>query len=148
MKKITGLILAATLTFALFSCASSQQAVDNAFNTVYNAYTDALITDGASNYIVKEGDTLSDIARNFYGTDKAYYFPLIMLASKDVVLDPDLIEPKMQLIIPDFVANTTKESTKPRIKSYFKDIADVYRKKGTSVAKRTRQELLKISESL
>lgn len=147
MKKIASLVLAA-LAFVLFSCASSQQAVDNAFSTVYNAYTDALITDGASNYIVKEGDTLSDISRNFYGADKAYYFPLIMLASKDVVLDPDLIEPGMQLIIPDFAANTTKESTKPRIKSYFKDIADVYRKKGTAVAKRTRQELLKISESL
>lgn len=148
MKKIASLVLAAALAFVMFSCASSQQAVDNAFSTVYNAYTDALITDGASNYIVKEGDTLSDIARNFYGADKPYYFPLIMLASKDVVLDPDLIEPGMQLVIPDFEANTTKESTKPRIKSYFKDIADVYRKKGTSVARKTRQELLKISESL
>lgn len=148
MKKITGLVFAAALAFALFSCASSQQAVDSAFNTVYSAYADALILDGAENYTVKEGDTLSDIARNFYGAGKAYYFPLIMLASKDVVLDPDLIEPGMQLVVPNFEANTTNQSTKPRIKSYFKDIADVYRKKGTSVAKRTRQELLKISDSL
>lgn len=147
MKKFMGLFLMAA-AFVLFSCASSQQEVDSAFNNVYNTYADALITTGASNYTVKEGDTLSDIARNYYGANNAYYFPLIMLASKDVVLDPDLIEPGMKLIIPDLQANTTNEKTKPRIKSYFKEIAEVYRKKGTSVAKKTRQALLKISESL
>ena len=148
MKEIASLVLATALAFALFSCASSQQTVNNAFDAVYNLYADALILDGAESYTVKEKDTLSDIARNFYGADKAYYFPLVMLASKDVVLDPDLIEPGMELVIPNFEANTTNESTKARIKSYFKGIADVYRKKGTAVAKKTRQELVKISDAL
>jgi len=49
-------------------------------------------------YIVKSGDSLSKIAKNFYGN--AMKYPEIFEANKEVIKDPDLIYPGQKLRIP------------------------------------------------
>ena len=162
MKKVMLLTICAALLFA--SCASSpstgateqdaaqkseqQEKVNQAFEEVYDAFEKVLITDGAQNYKVKYGDTLSIIAKEFYGKDNGYYFPLIMLASSSTVLDPDLIEPGMTLTIPDLQKNLNDTTVHKSLKKYFNEIADVYKTKKTPAADRIRKELLEIAKSL
>jgi nucleoid-associated protein YgaU len=49
-------------------------------------------------YIIKSGDTLSKIAKNFYG--KASDYPRIFEANREVIEDPDLIFPGQKIRIP------------------------------------------------
>lgn len=49
-------------------------------------------------YTVKRGDSLSKIARNFYGDAKKY--PVLFEANLEVIKDPDLIYPGQKLRIP------------------------------------------------
>jgi nucleoid-associated protein YgaU len=49
-------------------------------------------------YVVKSGDTLSKIAKEFYGN--AMKYPEIFEANKEVIKDPDLIYPGQKLRIP------------------------------------------------
>jgi nucleoid-associated protein YgaU len=49
-------------------------------------------------YVVKKGDTLSKIAKEYYGDFKKY--PLIFEANKPMLKDPDLIYPGQTLRIP------------------------------------------------
>ena len=51
-------------------------------------------------YIVKQGDSLSKIAKERYGN--ANQWPKIYEANKDVIKDPDLIYPGQTLKIPTF----------------------------------------------
>jgi hypothetical protein len=62
-----------------------------------------LILDGARNYTVKSGDTLVDIAKQFY--NNGYYYPVIFVANVPKIQDADVIEPGTQLIIPDLQRN-------------------------------------------
>lgn len=154
MKKMVLLAISTILVFV--SCASSpekaaevQQAeVNQAFEEVYGHFEKLLILDGAKDYKVKYGDTLSKIAKDFYGDDNGYYFPLIMLASSDRVLDPDLIEPGMVLTVPDLQKNLTDASVHESLKTFFTEIADVYKGKDTATAGTVREELLKIARAL
>jgi LysM repeat protein len=152
MKKI--LYVAAVLLAALVvvSCATtaggkpdddfSQQEVDAAFDKVYETYADALIMEGAVDYTVVKGDTLTKIAGNKYQESNMFYFPLIMLASKDIAIsDPDLIEPGMQLKIPDLQRNLSNSGSKEKIKAYLGDVAFIYEKKGTKKAALTAEKL-------
>lgn len=150
MKKFSILLIVAAV-LAMASCKTapdSQDAVNKAFGTVYENYADLALADGATKYEVKSGDTLTSIAKENFGEQNGYYFPLIMLVSEDVVQDPDLIAPGMELLIPDFDKAMKNDSIKPRIKSFFKEISDVYKKKVTPTSDKTRQELLNISKSL
>jgi nucleoid-associated protein YgaU len=52
----------------------------------------------AQYHVVKEGDTLSKIAEEYYG-DKMLY-PKIFEANKDVLQDPNKIKPGQKLRIP------------------------------------------------
>jgi nucleoid-associated protein YgaU len=52
----------------------------------------------AQYYVVKQGDTLSKIAEEFYG-DKMLY-PKIFEANTDVLQDPNKIKPGQRLRIP------------------------------------------------
>lgn len=54
---------------------------------------------GGKTYIVKSGDSLSKIARQFYGD--ANKWKRIHAANKDKIPNPDLIHPGLQLTIPD-----------------------------------------------
>jgi LysM repeat protein len=100
----------------------------NAYETVL-----PLIYDGAQNYTVKSGDALTRIARNFYGRGNAFFFPLIMAASKDKqtvdIVDPDLIEPGMELVIPDLALNLANPGVKARIKTLLENVAKIYDEK-------------------
>lgn len=52
----------------------------------------------AQHYEVKKGDTLSKIAREFYGD--AMLYTKIFEANRDILSDPDKIRPGQRLRIP------------------------------------------------
>lgn len=106
-----------------------------------------LVLEGAQEYKVKYGDTLSKLAKKFYGQDKGYYFPIIMLASEDIIQDPDTIQPGIVLTIPDLNKNLKEKSVHSNLKSFFTEIADVYKNKRTASASTIRRELLNIAQS-
>jgi hypothetical protein len=134
MKRIFAVLTGATCMLAVFSCASTgeftQAEANAAFETIYNTFRADLILEGAKKHTVARGDTLSAITRNNYGSSNGYYFPLIMLASSEVVLDPDLIEPGMQLTIPDLQKNLNNAKARSRLKKFLIQISGVYAKKG------------------
>lgn len=53
---------------------------------------------GANTYVVKKGDTLSGISKQFYGDSNKYMD--IFNANKDKLSDPNKIFPGQELIIP------------------------------------------------
>ena len=75
MKKLIISILAAALAFGFVACKSTNQVQDlsSSFNKVYNNYLDALDLTGADTYTVKQGDTLTAITKEAYGSDNGYY---------------------------------------------------------------------------
>ncbi|MDH7598083.1 MAG: LysM peptidoglycan-binding domain-containing protein [Sedimentisphaerales bacterium] len=50
-------------------------------------------------HVVREGETLSDIAERYYGTPNRWL--RIYKANESVIKDPDRIYPGMRLVIPD-----------------------------------------------
>lgn len=52
----------------------------------------------SQHYTVQKGDTLSHIAKHFYG--KASHWHAIFAANRDQLDDPDLIRPGQVLVIP------------------------------------------------
>ncbi|MCR4822588.1 MAG: LysM peptidoglycan-binding domain-containing protein [Treponema sp.] len=159
MKKILVTLLSLFAVFGLLSCSSTshmdeaskkQAAINQSFEKVYSSYYSALVLEGAETYEVKEGDTLTAITKKFYaGKDEnGYYFPLIMLASHNVVKDPELIRPGMKLTIPNFDANINDKAVAKNLKPYFKDLAGVYKEKATPAAEDIRPRLIEISENL
>ena len=79
-----------------------------------------LILNGASNYTVISGDTLSAIARSSY--NNGFLFPLIDMAN-DVVVDYDLIYPDDVLIIPNLEANRNDARARANFMNYLRQIA-------------------------
>lgn len=98
--------------------------VKEAFEDVYDDFRHDIILDGAKTYTVVSNDRLVDIARKEYGD--GYYFPLIILGSNKVVLDPDKIEVGMQLIIPDLNLNLNNPKARSSLKACINDIAGIY----------------------
>ena len=149
MKKFTVVFVLFLAVFVLFSCKSTasgakiegevtQEKVDDALGQIYNTYRPSLDLSGAQNYAVVRGDSLSDITRKYYGDLKdvgdagsrnGFYFPVIMLASEGKIVDPDLIEPGMQLKVPDLKKNLNNPSARKAIKDCLNDVAYVYSKK-------------------
>ncbi len=149
MKKILSVALCLAVLFTTVACSSSRQAKLNAaFNKVYSNYSDVLTLAGAKAYTVKKGDSLTNIAKEFYGADYGYYFPVILLASKETISDPDLIQPGMKLTIPNLQSNLESTAIRSKLKLYFRDIANIYYDKSGDEAVKTRKELQAISESL
>ena len=56
------------------------------------------VTEKVEYYIIKKGDTLSAIAKQFYG--KANDYPKIFEANREVIKDADLIFPGQKIRIP------------------------------------------------
>jgi nucleoid-associated protein YgaU len=54
---------------------------------------------GGTTYVVKSGDSLSKIAKHFYGDGSKW--KKIHAANSDKIPNPDLIHPGLQLTIPD-----------------------------------------------
>ena len=161
MKKITVVLLSLVAAIGMIACSSTssmdgsakskkQAAINKSFEKVYSSYADVLVLDGAETYEVQQGDTLTSITKTFYaGKDEnGYYFPLIMLASRGVVSDPELIEPGMKLTIPNFEKNINNKDIATKLKPYFKDMAEVYKQKDTTAAADIRPHLVEISEAL
>jgi hypothetical protein len=99
---------------------------------IYEQHIDTIILAGAKEYTVVWGDTLSKIARENYGAgSNAYYFPLIIAASKDSVeiVDPDMIKVGMKLTIPSLQENLNNPDARGNLKSLLKKIADFYSRK-------------------
>ena len=72
---------------------------------------------GAGSYTVKGGDTLSAISRNAY--NDGFYYPIIMLASRGVVENPDKIQPGMELTLPDLERNKASAKSRKSMKNCF-----------------------------
>lgn len=171
MKKLLFCISIIWLGFLVLSCASApapapeaepqavqepeekeieftQEHANAAFEEVYETHQSILILTGAQNYTVVKNDTPSKIATKFYGRGNGYFFPLIILASNDVILDPDLIEPGMILVVPDLELNLANEEARKGIRAFLLDIAVVYSRKTTRWAPSTQRELIKLADSL
>ena len=159
MKKIALVLFSLVAAFGLFSCGSTatmdlsakkQAEINKSFDKVYSTHASSLVLEGAESYKVKKGDTLTSITKKFYaGKDEnGYFFPLIMLASRNVVSDPELITPGMQLTIPNFDANVNDKAVAKKLKPYFIDLAGVYEQKGTKSAIDIRPHLLEIADLL
>ncbi|RMG62575.1 MAG: peptidoglycan-binding protein LysM [Bacteroidetes bacterium] len=68
---------------------------------VTDVNADALEAPGESDadiYVIKSGDTLSKIAKEYYGDPMKY--PVIFEANREVIKDPDLIYPGQNIRIP------------------------------------------------
>ena len=126
----TAVLIILVLAFAV-SCKTAPSAADDveaALNYVYDKYRGDIILDGAKSYTVVSGDTLAHISSAQYGN--GFYFPLIMLASSDVVVDQDKIRPGMVLTVPDLQKNMDNATAKRRIKSYLLEIARIEDERG------------------
>ena len=84
-------------------------------------------------YVVVEGDTLSEIALKFYGTrEKAYYFPIIMAINPGKVKHPDKLTPKTKLLIPDFELFMKHSASKMLARPEFEKCIKIYEDEGKS----------------
>ena len=129
MKRILSVLALVLGILLLISCASkkpitTQEEADTAFQKVYQKFKGDIILEGEEQYTVKSGDTLTKIAHEKY--KNGYYFPLIMLASSDVVLDPDKINVGDKLTIPVLQSNLDDAKAKGKIKNFLGEIASVY----------------------
>jgi phage tail protein X len=165
MKKFVTGLLVCVLAFAALSCKSSPSGVniegeitpekiDSALEQIYDTYRIKLILDGAQEYTVASGDTLSAITRKHYGSltgvgvagpNNGFYFPVIMMAADSEIVDPDKIEVGMKLKIVDLKKNLDNPESRAAIKDCLNDVAYVYNKKGAAV---TEEGLKKLADSL
>ena len=166
MKKLLIVLLIAAALFS-FSCKSgpstanpniegevTQAKVNDALSQIYNTYRTRLDMTGAQEYTVERGDTLSQITRKYYGSltgvgdagpSNGFYFPVIMMAAESNIVDPDLIEPGMQLKIVDLKRNLDNPISRKAIKDCLVDVAYVYNKKGVQASE---DGLRRLAESL
>jgi len=84
-----------------------------------------LVLDGAEYYTVVHRDTLSHIARIKYGANNGFYYPLIIMASRDIVEDQDVIEIGTVLTIPNLQANLNDARARASMKAFFLEVADI-----------------------
>ena len=159
MKKIILLALSLVTVFGMISCtttstmdpaAMKQAAINKSFDEVYSSHAGDLVMDGAKTYTVKKGDTLTAITKTFYAGDdeNGYYFPIIMLASRNVVSDPELITPGMKLTIPNFEKNIKDKAVAKKMSTFFRDLTGVYRQKDTPAAADILPHLIEIADLL
>lgn len=59
-------------------------------------------------YTVKKGDTLSGIAKKYYGSGTRTYWELIQNANRSIIKDANLIKPGQVFKIPDIPAELKK----------------------------------------
>ena len=116
------LVVCLVFTFACKSQPTAKSAGDQ-LKDAYDRYRAGLILDGAEKYTVKEGDTLSAIARAKY--PNAFYFPLIQMASSNVISDPDVIEIGDVLTIPNLDKNLNDAKAKDNIKKFLMEVSKI-----------------------
>jgi len=155
MKKIVAVFATLLVSLMLFSCATPETArvsgilegevtqarVDEALSHIYELFRPRLDLTGAQEHVVVAGDTLSGIARNFFGHltnvgdagfQNGFYFPVIMMASQTHIVDPDLIEPGLSLTIIDLRRNLDNPIARAAIRESLLEVAYVYGRRGRS----------------
>jgi len=125
MKKAALTVMLISVMLAV-SCVSSPKNMDKPYINLYKANTDLDLT-GAGSYMVKQGDTLSDISRSFY--NDGFYYPVIMFASHGVVVNPDKIQPGMVLTIPDLERNRANADSRRSMKNILNGFASIEKSK-------------------
>jgi len=126
MKKI---LLAALLIVSIMlavSCKSPPRDMDEQYKNLYDANTGLDYT-GAGAYTVKKGDTLSEISKHAY--NDGFYYPIIMLASRGVVINPDKILPGMELTLPDLERNKANPTSRKAMKNCLNGFATIEKNK-------------------
>jgi len=123
MKRALFIVLLVMILTLVIACKSQPKTTEESFKSVYDRYRKNLILDDAQKYTVVSGDTLSAISRGQY--QNGFYFPVIMMASSDVVLDPDEIELAMELTIPDIQKNLDDPKARTNIKNFLLDVAKI-----------------------
>jgi nucleoid-associated protein YgaU len=88
-----------------FSDASGSSTSSNSASTGAGDFSDVkggsstTAPTGGTTYVVKSGDSLSKIAKHFYGDGSKW--KKIHAANSDKIPNPDMIHPGLQLTIPD-----------------------------------------------
>jgi len=100
--------------------------MDEQYKDLYDANTGLDFT-GAGTYTVKPGDTLSEISRHAY--NDGFYYPVIMLASRGVVINPDKIKPGMELTLPDLERNKVNAVSRKSMKNCLNGFANIEKNK-------------------
>jgi len=127
MKKfVLTAALIISVMLAAVSCKSGPKDMDERYRRLYDANTGLDLT-GAGTYTVKDGDTLSAISRNAY--NDGFYYPIIMLASRGVVINPDKIRPGMELTIPDLERNKANDDSRKSMKNCLNGFASIEKTK-------------------
>jgi LysM repeat protein len=115
--------------------------------------------DGAQTHTVTRGETLSAIAKRYYGglsvpgragPRNGYYFPVIAMANGDIISDPDVIEPGTKLAIPDLKKNLAAPAIRQVIKDRVTATAQGYSRKSSAASaagQRNRADIYKKTES-
>ena len=125
------LVLCVAFAFSCKTAATIKEATtaeEENLREIYARYRTGLDLRGADKYTVVSGDSLSQISRAKY--DDSRYFPVIMLASSDVVLDKDKIEIGDILTVPDLQRNLNNPRAKLNIKNFLLDIAQLEETQG------------------
>jgi len=138
MKNIVFCLVLISGLFVLFACATTQPATPPTPAPAPTQAVEApppppppperahdLVLAGAETYTVVHRDTLSHIARSKYGSHNGYYYPLIIMASRDIVEDQDYIEIGTVLTIPNLQANLDDARAKASLKKFILEIADI-----------------------
>jgi len=126
MKKVVFLSALIICIMLTVSCKSGSKNLDEQYRDLYDANTGLDLT-GAGVYTVKSGDTLSKISSHAY--NDAFYYPIIMLASRGVVINPDKIQPGMKLIIPDIERNKAEAAGRRSMKNCLNGFASIEKAK-------------------
>ena len=105
-----------------------QNPIEEAFLAVFDRFRPSIILVGATRHTVADGETLTSIAAEHY--EDGFLYPVVLLASNDVVLDPDRIAPGMVLTIPDIQRNLNNARARANIRDFLFEIADVEEGRG------------------
>jgi len=104
-----------------------------------NNYGSGIILDGAQRYTVVRGDTLARIARTRY--NNGYLYPLIYIASRNVVSNPDFLRPGMVLTIPNLSRNLLDPTARANLKNMLLEMAVFEEQRGRVVTARDMRNL-------
>jgi len=124
MKKAVLIGALVLSVMAAFACKSQPKTAEEELKELYARYSGDLILEGARTYTVVPGDTLSNIAaKSEYRS--GFFYPVILLASRDVVVDVDKIEPGMVLSLPDLQRNLDDPKARANIKQFLLEVAKI-----------------------
>ena len=99
---------------------------------MYSRYSSNLDLTGAQQHTVVSGDTLNQIANRYY--NDAHYYPVILLANRDQIVDPDEIVTGMVLTIPDLQRNLANPAARQDIKNVITEVSEMRRTEGATDA--------------